>query len=192
MPLPKITLGLIVLFMMLFLYINADIVYGIYAEQVKTVMVAYFLLLAVVLASFGVGLPSMSLSIYEIKNFALMFILTSLVLLPLQFLQGLSAEVAITTALGFGLFHAFVKAFIEETIWADILKKRIGRYGSAITFGLFHLAVTYTTGGVNFIAIGILMLLRFIWDFIYDRYGVMGSTGSHFAYNSFVMGMKLI
>jgi len=192
MPLPKITLGLIVLFVMLFLYINADIVYGIYAEQVKTVMVAYFLLLAVVLASFGVGLPSMSLSIYEIKNFALMFILTSLVLVPLQFLQGLSAEVAITTALGFGLFHAFVKAFIEETIWADILKKRIGIHGSAITFGLFHLAVTYTALGVNFIAIGILVILRYIWDFVHDRYGVMGSTGSHFAYNAFVMGMKLI
>jgi len=170
----------------------ANLIYGIYAEQVKTVMVAYFLLLAVVLASFGVGLPSMSLSLYEIKNFALMFILTSLVLIPLQFMQGLSAEVAVTTALGFGLFHAFVKAFIEETIWADILKKRIGRYGSAITFGLFHLAVTYTALGINFIAIGILMILRFIWDYVHDKYGIAGSTGSHFCYNLFAITGKTI
>ena len=120
-----------------------------------------------------------------------MFILTSIVLVPLTMLQGIGAEVAVTTALGFGLFHAFVKAFIEETVWADILKKRIGKLGSAITFGLFHLAVTFTVGGINFIAIAMLMILRFIWDSIHDRYGIMGSTGSHFAYNSFVMGMKL-
>lgn len=189
--LPKITLNLIILFVMLFLFINATFVYGVYAEQVKTTLIAYFILILMVSVATGSQLFA-PLTIMDLRNFAIMFILTTLVFVPLQFLRGLGAEVAVTSALGFGLLHGFVKAFIEEEVWADKLKKHIGPVGSALTFGLFHVSMTLVSGGVNYAAIVLLTALRFVWDKIYDRFGVMGSTGSHFAYNAAVMGMKIL
>lgn len=165
-------------------------IYGIYAEKIKTVLMFYLVLYVFIAVSLGKTMPSISLQ--SLKYFALMFILTSIILIPLTLIQQVSAEVVVTTAISFGFFHAFVKAFIEERIWGDGLKSRIGKPLNALTFGLFHLAVTFTTAGVNLIAIGVLMILRFVWDNIHDRYGVMGSTGSHFAYNAFVMGFEIL
>lgn len=189
--LPKITLSLVMLFVMLFLFINAPLVYGVYAEPVKTTLIAYFILLIMV-TLFSRGELFAPLTFLDLRNFAVMFFVTTFVFIPLQFLSGLGAEVAVTTALGFGLLHGFIKAFIEEEVWADKLKKLIGPWGSAITFGIFHLSVTAISGGVNYIAILLLAGLRLVWDKVYDRFGVMGSTGSHFAYNAAVMGLKII
>lgn len=197
MKVGKITIGILIVIMMLAIYINANVLYGVYAEKVKVVLTAYLLFYAVVIASFGRGLPSMNLDIMALRNFALMFVFTTLVLVPVGFLIGgatgavNTAEVTVVLASGFGMLH-FIKAFIEETVWADILKKRAGPWVSVVTFGLFHLAVTYSVGGINYGAIAVLMVLRYVWDMVYDRYGVMGSTGSHFAYNAMVMGMKIL
>ena len=188
----RLTVGILVTLIQLFLYINADWIYGPYADQARNVLLAYFILTTVVLASFAVKLPTLDVGEKGLYNFFVGFVLTSVFMLLIpKALQARLASIETTAmALGFGLLHGFVKAYNEEIVFRGILPKALGGglYAdvlSNILFGLFHLAVT----GASLPAIFLLSILGMIWAFIRNRIGLMGSTGSHFAYNLGVMGV---
>ena len=197
MALPKIkfAVGIAILFTQLFLYINAEAVYGPYASMVRNVMLAYFVLLAVfspyvIKILMGIG-PK------DLPSFSIMFAMTAVIMLvvggSIVLITG-EVEKGITLALGFGFLHGFVKAFNEEVIFRGVLPMIMGGSVkasiyvdviSSVAFGVFHLAVT----GVNIYAMIFLSALGFVWAMVRNRFGIMGSTGSHFAYNLGVMGV---
>ncbi len=189
-PKIKFAVGLFVILVQLFLYVNADYIYGVYADMVRTVLVTYFFLLAlfspiVIQILSGIGLQ-------DIPNFSIGFILTAVVMLvvPAMFLVTGQLETGLSMALGFGFLHSMVKAFNEEIVFRGVLPKIMGGsiYAdiiSSVTFGVFHFAVT----GVNWMAMFLLMGLGFVWVLVRNRFGLMGSTGSHFAYNLGVLGV---
>jgi hypothetical protein len=117
-----------------------------------------------------------------------MFIITVLIMSPLGWIGGATAEVAVVVASGFGLLH-FFKAYIEEVVWAGTINKYMGVYYSSVTFMLFHVTVKVLSASMNFLPILILGGLRFLWDYMAKRYGIMGSTGSHFGYNTIISGL---
>ena len=102
-------------------------------------------------------------------------------------------ESGLTLALGFGFLHAMVKAFNEELIFRDALPSIIGGKAkllyvdivSSVAFGAFHFAVS----GASLLVMAFLSVLGFIWSQVYRRFGLMGSTGSHFAYNLAALGV---
>jgi hypothetical protein len=130
-----------------------------------------------------------------------MFIATSLamLLIPKLITAGsIEASVAVQMAFGFGFLHAFVKAFNEEVIFRQILPivAGLGDIISNVLFGIFHIAVVISqlsllkmpvTFWTVAAPVGILVVLGFLWAKIRDRFGLMGATGSHFAYNLGVM-----
>ena len=102
-------------------------------------------------------------------------------------------QASIETALGFGALHAFVKAYIEESVFRDALPKAgLGDVISNVLFGMFHLAVLTTVGGLTYLQallpITVLIILGLVWAGVRNIYGIMGSTGSHFAWNLFAYG----
>jgi len=191
----RFAVGIFILLAQLFLFINAEAIYGPYAGIVKDVMLAYFMLLGI-LSPFVIQVL-LRIGLQDIPAFSLLFIATSVIMLILPTIKGVTGEVekGITLALGFGLLHGIVKAFNEEVIFRGVLPKLMGDRGkginyiagiaSSLAFGIFHLAVT----GVNWLAMIFLSCLGFIWYLIYKRYGIMGSTGSHFAYNLAALGV---
>lgn len=195
MPRIKFAVGLAVILIQIWLYINADAIYGPYAGMVRNTMLAYFLLIAVF--SPFVMKSLLRLGPQDLPNFTIMFILTSAVLMIVPAVTHLvtgEIEQGLTLALGFGFLHSFVKAFNEELIFRDVLPSIMGNgmvasiyvdIVSSLAFGVFHLAVT----NVNILAMLFLSALGFVWSQVYKRFGLMGSTGSHIAYNLAVLGV---
>lgn len=195
LPRIKFAVGIGILFAQLFLYINASAIYGPYAETVRNVMLAYFILLAI-LSPFVIPIL-MKIGLQDVPAFSIGFVLTTIVMLVVPIVTGLTGEIesGLTLALGFGFLHSFVKAFNEEIIFRGVLPKVMGGSTTAgvvssILFGVFHFAVT----GGSIFAIAFLSVLGFIWWLVYKRFGLFGSTGSHFAYNLAALGVlsKLI
>lgn len=188
-PKIKLAVGIVILIAQLFLYINAEAIYGVYADTVRNIMLAYFMLLAM-FSPFVIPIL-LKLNLDDIPGFSIGFILTAIVMLIIPFAR-ITGEVekGITLALGFGFLHALVKAFNEEVLFRAVFPRIMGNtiwagIISSILFGIFHLAVT----GVSIIAVIFLSCLGFVWYLVYKRFGLMGSTGSHFAYNLAVLGV---
>lgn len=193
-PQIRFAVGLFILFAQLFLFINAEFIYGPYAGMVKNVMLAYFIMLAF-FSPFVIKLL-MGIGPQDLPNFSIMFVLTSIVMLVLPAFALITGEIeeGLTLALGFGFLHAFVKAFDEEVIFRGVLPMIMGQgvktgiyvdIISSVAFGAFHLAVT----GANIFAMIFLSALGFIWAQVYKRFGLMGATGSHFAWNLGALGV---
>src|SRR3990167_8817089 len=92
------------------------------------------------------------------------------------------------------LIYIFNKAFIEEFVFRDILEDKVGRYGQAGLFGLFHVAIL-SAGGAAFLSVVggaiFLSLLGLLWSFMKDStfFGIIGATGSHTAWNAVATGL---
>ena len=192
LPLGRLTIGAVLVILMAFLYSQADLVYGIYADQVRFVLSVYFFMFLLVMSGFGARMPLLSADLSQLSGFAIGFVLTAipmLVIVKLPVFGGvIQAQVTpdmLVTAAGFGLLHGFVKAFIEEAVFRDILQSRLGMVISNVLFGLFHFAVL----GANIMGMIFLTVLGFGWSLMKERFGLMGSVGSHFAYNLGVMGI---
>jgi membrane protease YdiL (CAAX protease family) len=199
-PFSKLTLGILLLMTMLFVYLAADFIYGPYAPAVKNVMIVYFILFVMVMAGLKSGMPLLDTSPVALSSFAVGFAVTAVVFLfiPLKGFAGEITMTAVKMALGFGILHGFIKAYIEEAVFRGILMKRIGIFFSNIFFGVFHigviilgltamgLAVTFASVGIP---VAILIALGFAWSFIAQRWGLMASTGSHLAYNLAAFGV---
>jgi len=198
MLIPKrlnITIGVIIVILQLFLFVNADWIFGVYASTVKNTLLVYLVLEALILATLNVALPTIELTIDKFAWFAIFFGITSFVMLVLpSHIAGMLATFEkVRVAVGFGILYGFVKAFIEEVIFRKLLPKvmGLGDLISNVLFGLFHVSMLTMMGlsGTQLLTgFIVLTLLGLIWAKIRDIGGIMGSTGSHLAYNLAVLG----
>lgn len=189
----KAVLAIVLILSQLFLYVNADAIYGVYSDMVRNTMTVYLMLLAVFSAL--VFKELVKIGPQDLPGFTIGFIVTAALLMGLNTF-GLSGSIlgqiepGLTMALGFGLLHAMVKAFDEELIFRGVLPTFLGGsiYAdilSSVFFGLFHFAVT----GADLFAMIFLMGLGFVWALLRRRMGLLASTGSHFAYNLMALGV---
>ena len=202
----RFTIGLLVLFITLFLYVAANWVYGPYAPEAKEVMTTYLWLVTFTLAALATPLPTIDTSFSGLKFFALGFIFTAMIVFVLPQSAMIASVETIRLALGFGLLHAFVKAFSEEVVFRDVLPQAlVGGKGtinmpsiliSNVFFSIFHLGVLQNKVALGVlaqsqanVALVVLFMLGLIWSFVRKRWGVMASTGSHFAYNCGALGI---
>lgn len=202
-----INVGVVVLLLQLFLLLGADYIYGAYAATVRNVLIIYFLMLLLARVYTG-SRPAVMSGKESWYSFILMFIITSVVLLTLSMVPGVltTAELTVVipaafagaigiTALGFGALHAFVKAYIEEDVFRSALPIRagLGDIISNILFGVFHFAVLVTVRGLTpvqaLLPIAVLIGLGLLWSRMRNGFGIMGSVGSHFAWNLFAFGV---
>lgn len=221
-PFKRVSVGTLVLLVQLFLWISADAVYGAFAEAVREVMLIYFIMFA--LGWVGQKIRPLQFSTgtgrETFTNFLFIFVITAAILLPLTatgIVSGVLLRVtsgqffftagAITiTGLGFGALLAFVKAWIEESIFRDLLPRiGFGDIASNILFGVFHLSIliTFTIPGLitqgvlvdlganNFIhalaPVLVLTTLGFVWARVRNGWGIAGATASHTVWNLFSM-----
>ena len=194
--------GFIILLIQLFLWISASYIYGEYAETVRNILIIYFFMFLITRVTLG-GRPAGMSPRESWSGFLLAFVFTSAILLALGFASGLFEVASLTevtpaavgvTALGFGALHAFVKAYIEEDVFRSALPQAagLGDFVSNILFGLFHFSMLMTVGGLTletiWLPIIVLISLGMIWSVVRNHFGIMGSTGSHFAWNLFAFG----
>lgn len=197
--------GLIIIILQIFLWTNADLIYGSFAEPVRDVMLIYLVMYAVVWAPLKHSPLTFTAGRESFWNFVFIFIGTSAFLLLITVLPGITGLIAATSGqvvaaasvagLGFGALHAFVKAYIEESVFRDALP-RIGGLGdiwSSVLFGLFHFSILITFSGLAVLEavmpMIILMALGYFWSKMRNGFGIMGATASHFAWNLFAMGV---
>lgn len=197
----KITVGMFLLFMITFVFLASDWIYGPYASVVRNVMISYFIVFLLVKAFTGMPIPLVGASLPEISTFAIGFILTAVILLTLPIGGAAVGEITadkVRLAFGFGILHGFIKAYIEEAIFRGMLMKKVGIVFSNIMFGLFHVGViimTLTAAGLAVttssvgIPVLILIMLGFVWSWMAIRWGLMSAVGSHLAYNLFAFGV---
>jgi len=193
---PNTIVGILILVITAYLFTQADFIYGVYAEQVRSVIMIYAGLLAIM--SPFILKDVLSIGVYDLSNFALGFLITAAAVLAVPFIGTFlipgQIQEGLVLALGFGFLHSFIKAFFEELIFRGGLPRILRRVTvnplypdiiSSVLFGIFHWGVT----GVGIPEALILMVLGFGWAKVRDLFGIMGATGSHFAYNLAVMGV---
>lgn len=180
-----VAIGVIFMIIQAFLLIGSNWIFGAYAAQIQTQLFVYLLLMVVVMASLAAPSPTIvgetiNESSVSVWNFILLFVLTSILVLPIPNQIAGSFD-AIKLAVGFGLFYLGTKVYIEEIIFRDLLPKKamLGDVWSNILFGIFHIAVNGVTVPIMFMLMG----LGFIWSKVRDRFGLLGSMGSHLAWN---------
>jgi len=209
--------GVLIMLSILFMWISADFIYGEYAEVVRNTMIIYFFLFLIPYTILNQAPKSiMGESVW---NFLIGFLGTGAVLFIVTQgigIFGTSAVLsepfvaAITVAgIGFGVLHAFVKAYIEESVFRWALPKYagLGDVISNILFGIFHFSILTSLTIPSMISAGTLTdlgaanwmyavapvitltILGLIWALVRDRIGIMGSTGSHTAWNMFALGI---
>jgi len=188
-----LSIGVIIVIVTLFMWVNTDVLFGPYAEQAKNVLLVYILMLTFTLAALGVRLPTIQTNLVGLVNFLIGFGITLAILLPLRFFAVFASSFEIITAVSFGFLYAFIKAFIEEVVFRDLLplKAGLGDKISSVLFGLFHFSMLWALGASLQVMIGgfiLLSLLGYVWSQVRNYLGLMGSTGSHFAYNAIVLG----
>lgn len=189
--LKRVSVGIVIIIVQLFLLVNASWIYGETAPQMEKILTMYLIMQAVILAAFAVRMPQLERFRQESAFKGLIvFLGASLILVGVPatihlFLGGLFSEIKIIA--GFGLVHGFVIAYTEELIFRHILPKvaMLGDIMSSTLFGVFHIAVYHTTP----LAMILLMALGFGFALIRDRFGMMGAVGAHVAWNWKVLGV---
>ena len=204
----RVTIGVIILIVHLFLLTNASWLFGSFAAQAVAELTTYMLFTVFAMAAFAAPMPLIGNKVEGFYSFIFSFIATLVVayyfIVPMLSVSGTLATViaslgSIQAVLAFGLLFAFVKAFDEEVVFRHILQKvaGLGIYIQAIMFGLFHTAMLFATvylvsGMAGVIAsMGLLTILGIIWGFMSasGKNGLMLALGSHFAWNLTVLGL---
>lgn len=199
----KVSTGLLIFLAQVFVWISADWVFGAQAAVAREIMLIYFLLFLVTRVSLGSTPSTMKVKEEGLLNFLLMFTVTAGILLVVSIVAPLAGVFAggmeltlgavTVSVLGFGILHAFIKAYIEEDVFRDALPRAgLGDVLSNVIFALFHLSVFFTvynfgmvqavTGAVT------LFVLGMVWSQVRNNFGIMGSTASHTVWNIFAMG----
>lgn len=188
----KIGLGVAIVLLTLYMYVQASFVFGEFAEIARSVMLTYIVLGVTVLTITGARLKVFSASPAEFVLFTAGMIATLLVvaIIPKTATNATLASFELQ-GIGFGFIWAFVKAFWEEVIFRGALSKiSTGVFaplavGSNILFGLFHLGVF----GVTWVGVVLLVGLGVVWTLVARRFGLMAAVGSHFGYNMGALGL---
>lgn len=199
----KISIGVLILLITAFLWINAAFVYGPFADVVRGILLVYLVLYAIMVASFKGSIPIFQRGIGDLQNFIIAFAATTVIMLfiPLVLLQQASVE-TIVLATGFGFLHAGVKAYIEEIVfrWVLPIGFGLGDIIANISFGVFHLgvlSVALMSTGIameaaivaSIIPMVSLIILGIVWSQLRNWGGLSASMGSHYAYNLIVLGV---
>ncbi len=210
----KISAGVVLFIAQVFVWISADLFFGAFAETARQIILIYFILWLMVRVSTGTRPAAMEVKHGGFQNFIALFLVTAVFFLVLMMVApafGTSAEIAIASisvaGFGYGMLHGFIKAYIEEDLFRDAIPKAgLGTIISNILFALFHLSILVMFTIPSWVAEGILpslgaanwqyaispvimlFILGLIWSQVRKNYGVLGSTGSHFAYNLFALG----
>lgn len=193
----RIPIDIYVMLMLFALVLGSDVAFGDKAPFMKDILYMYLFLFLITRTTLQRKSKAYFPLSQAIFNFAAMFIGTAILmlLLPSQvtalLIQG-SFEGSVIFAASFGVLYAFIKAYIEEDIFRNRLVTVVGAKGQAVLFGLFHFFVLFAVFGFSYmLVLPVLMLmgLGYIWSRVHDRFGTIGSTGSHFAYNAAIMGI---
>lgn len=192
---PFLSIALIVIIITVFLLFNAPLAFGAQADLAKDILLFYMIALAIFTAVFDVKIAAVSLHPSFLIFFIAGFIVTAIILSTIRTAQPFAASTQLIQALSFGFLYAFVIAFYEEIIFRDLLPLRLG-LGDAVAqplFGIFHASAISSRLGFDIVQIivvaGFLTLLGFIWASVRNKVTILGSTGSHFAYNLFAQGI---
>ena len=188
-----ITLAILVVW--LFLWFNTSWIFGAYASQAKDTLSVYFIGLALSLAVLNSPLPEIKMTAFNIFMFPVAFIATTIfattiisALVPTAMLASFES---VKVMAGFGILYSLVKAFIEEVIFRGLIQKYTGNFIQAGLFSIFHVSMLWTkfTGFGIISAFIMLFILGYIWGETAKHFGLFASTGSHTAWNAFVMGI---
>ena len=197
-----LSLGIVVLLIWLFLYTQAEFVFGIEkAVQARNEMLFYFILFIIPFTIYNLGLTGKQEGLKSFLPFIIGFVPTLVIALIFKAFLIQASVQYYTLLLGTGLLYAFIKAYIEELVFRFALPSQIGGklgdIASSILFGLFHFSVIIMAGiSVPWFAIAWLMIMGYIWSIIRRIFqsqgigaGLNAATGSHFAYNIVVLGL---
>lgn len=195
----KLGFSFFVLLMIIGLWLGADLIYGEMAQQMQLVLIGYAIMLVLVRQEmpktehkqthFTAALPLIFISA-GVTFFV--FLTLSQIGLIRGVLVASTLEAAISFTAAFSLAHAFVKAYIEEEVFRGRFSTKLGEAGQALLFGGFHVFILYMLMGFSLgliTALGWLTFMGLVWGFIENRWGLEGSTGSHFGYNIVAMGL---
>jgi len=188
----KLSIGVIILLIQLFLFINAEWVYGKEkAPLISNILLVYLILQVAILSAFDMPLPTIKTNLNSLVNFLLMFLVASIVfsLMDVALFGGVAYQLVVTY-IGFLVLHAFVIAYTEEIVFRWMLPKQIGLGDivSNLLFGVFHLAVYKG----SLIIVLFLMIFGYILSIVRDKFGIMGSIGVHFAWNLKALGVNMV
>lgn len=196
------SIGVVVVLIWLFLFTQAELIYGQWAIQVREIFTLYIVMFLIFASAYRKGMPGRNEGLKSMIPFGIMAVLTLVIAIPFSWVVTSASMEFVTIALGFGLLHSFVKAYIEELVFRYYLPLVVGLGDvlSSILFGLFHLSVTYMTGNPAPVqTILLLMGLGYFWSLVRRLFqsqgigaGIAASTGSHFAWNLVALGLIVI
>ena len=196
--LAKIPSTFIIFLMLMVLLLGSDVIYGAeFSGRMSTVLIIYILLLVMARSEMPKKEHKSRTIFQSIPAFLIMFFITIFVMMGItpfagEIIAASTLEASLEFVAVFGLMHAFVKAYIEEEVFRSRLSTILGELGQAIAFGAFHFFILLIVFGFSpmlVAAMGWLAVLGLLWGFIENRFGIEGSTGSHFAYNLAAFGM---
>lgn len=204
----RIGFGAVILVIWLFLYTQADWLYGTAsAELARNTLLLYFIMFLLASAIFAKGIPGSKKGFGEVMGpFILAFIVTTVIVGPIILILSVIVPQATISifqlALAYGLLHAFVIAYIEELVFRYYLplEAGLGDYISIALFGFFHLNVLLFSGVQNILfPLLLLIVMGGVWTMVRRWFsgpknvniaaGLAASTGSHFAYNLVILGI---
>ena len=193
----KLPVDFAIMLMMFYLILGADFAFGENAALMTNVLYMYMFMFVIA----RVTLPKVEKAQFPLgkaaMNFMAMFIVTAIVMLFLPssvtaLMAAGSFDASILFAVSFGVIYALVKAYIEEDVFRNRISVVAGEKGQAFLFGLFHFFVLVALFGFTttlIIPIALLMVLGFIWGIMQNKFGTLGSTGSHFGFNAYILGI---
>ena len=186
----KISLGLIVVIIQMFLYVNAGAIFPEqYVEQARNIILLYMVMtFAFTIVTNYIPSEVKRPFTEELLMFFVSFFLFAGVLsaIPISSSGAHMFQIneAVKIALPFMLLFAFVVAYTEELIFRGVLPKFLGVVLSNVLFGVFH---WYAYHG-NIYSILIATMFGFIFSFVAEKFGLMGAVGMHTAWNLKILG----
>jgi len=187
----------IVFLMLVVLLLGSEAIYGAASGVWTNILIIYIVMLLLGRSSMPKKEHQSKTIFQSIPAFLIMFFITLFVMIGIQPFAGeliaaSTVEVGIEFVAIFGFMHAFVKSYIEEEVFRSRLSVILGELGQAIAFGAFHFFVLLMVFGFSpmlIAAMAWLAILGLLWGKMENKFGIEGSTGSHFAYNLGAFGM---
>lgn len=186
-------IGAVVVIALFFLLVNADPLFGAFSGQAMQTLTIYSILLIGSIALFRSELPLINAGISKLFVMILTFAVTLLITasIPASLLSSIDPVKALTAAAGFA--YGFIKAFVEEVVFRNVMMNRIGLEFQAVLFGIFHAAVLIAqgfTGATLLLPVMVLTLLGYIWGILKKHVGIEAAIGSHVGWNAAVQGLR--
>lgn len=184
----KITAGFMIAILQMFLFLNADFIYGAYAPTARNVILFELLLVIVlvVFSNYDVGLLFRGPE--DVTNAIVVFLAASFALsvLPAVFLKmaQVEATVIVASVAWLGL-HAITIAFNEEVAFRGILDAFFPMPIQSAMFAVFHVGVK----GGNLLTLLVLFALGAMLTVIRRRFGLLASVSAHFVWNLKALGV---